>query len=157
MPAALPSTAGLPSAALVVAVATLALGGCGEPSREEFAAQVDEVCAAEASAFKNLIEGAQAERTDVVSQLERGAEIREEALAALRELEPPEELRQPFDDYLELREEGIDVTRTAVEAAERGDRETLDVATAALADRVAETDLTASQLGADECVSQPGE
>jgi hypothetical protein len=141
----------------LAALVAIALGACGEPSREEFAAQVDEVCAAEASAFEELSEAAQSGATDVASQLERGAEIREEALAALRELEPPEELRQPFEDYLELRGEGIDVTRTAVEAAERGDRETLDVATATLADRVAETDLTASQLGADECVSEPGE
>lgn len=149
-----------PSACRSVAVAALAataLAACGEPSREEFAAQVDEVCAVEADAFAELSQGASSDPTDVASQLQRGAEIRAAALADLRELDPPEALQEPFDDYIALREEGLEVTQAAVDAAEREDRETLDVATATLADRVAETDLTASQLGADECVSEPGE
>lgn len=133
------------------------LAGCGEPSREELAAAVDEICVEEAAAFEELSESATAESTDVATQLESGAAIRQQALDALGELEVPDDLRRPFDDYLALREENLEITRAAVEAAERGDREALDVATATLADRVAETDLTASQLGADECVSSPAE
>jgi hypothetical protein len=131
------------------------LAGCGEPSRDELAAAVDEVCVEEAAAFEELSQSA--EGTDVAAQLESGAAIREEALEALRALEAPGDLQQPFDDYLVLREENLEITRAAVEAAERGDREALDVATATLSDRTAETDLTASQLGADECVSSPAE
>jgi len=131
------------------------LAGCGEPSRDELAAAVDEVCVEEAAAFEELSQSA--EGTDVAAQLESGAAIREEALEALRALEAPGDLQQPFDDYLVLREENLKITRAAVEAAERGDREALDVATATLSDRTAETDLTASQLGADECVSSPAE
>lgn len=134
-----------------------AFAGCGEPSRDELAAQVDEVCVEEAAAFEELAESASAEGTDVSAQLESGAAIREEALDALRELEAPGDLQEPFDDYLVLREENLEITRAAVEAAERGDREALDVATATLSDRTAETDLTAFQLGADECVSSPEE
>ena len=143
--------------AAVLALGAGLLAGCGEPSREELAGQVDEVCVEEAAAFEELSESAAAESADVAAQLESGAAIREEALDALRELEAPDDLQQPFDDYLALREENLEITRAAVEAAERGDRETLDVATATLADRTAETDLTASQLGADECVSSPAE
>ena len=131
------------------------LAGCGEPSRDELAAAVDEVCVEEAAAFEELSQSA--EGTDVAAQLESGAAIREEALEALRALEAPGDLQQPFDDYLVLREENLEITRAAVEAAERGDREALDVATATLSDRTAETDLTASQIGADECVSSPAE
>ncbi|MGI8806065.1 MAG: hypothetical protein ACR2IN_10335 [Thermoleophilaceae bacterium] len=131
------------------------LAGCGEPSRDELAAAVDEVCVEEAAAFEELSQSA--EGTDVAAQLESGAAIREEALEALRALEAPGDLQQPFDDYLVLREENLKITRAAVEAAERGDREALDVATATLSDRTAETDLTASQIGADECVSSPAE
>ncbi|MBA2566952.1 MAG: hypothetical protein H0V08_04080, partial [Thermoleophilaceae bacterium] len=131
------------------------LAGCGEPSRDELAPAVDEVCVEEAAAFEELSQSA--EGTDVAAQLESGAAIREEALEALRALEAPGDLQQPFDDYLVLREENLEITRAAVEAAERGDREALDVATATLSDRTAETDLTASQLGADECVSSPAE
>jgi len=139
----------------VLVVGAVLLTGCGEPSREELAAQVDELCVEEAAAFEELSQSA--EGTDVAAQLESGAAIREEALEALRALEAPGDLQQPFDDYLVLREENLEITRAAVEAAERGDREALDVATATLADRTAETDLTASQLGADECMSSPAE
>jgi len=145
-----------PAAGLLVVGAVL-LAGCGEPSREELAAQVDEVCVEEAAAFEELAQSAAAESIDVADQLASGAAIRGDALDALRELDPPDDLQEPFDDYLALREENLEITRAAVEAAERGDREALDVATATLADRTAETDLTASQLGADECVSSPAE
>ena len=145
-----------PIAGLLLVGAVL-LTGCGEPSREELAAQVDELCVEEAAAFEELARSASAESIDVADQLASGAAIRGDALDALRELDPPDDLRRPFDDYLALREENLEITRAAVEAAERGDREALDVATATLADRTAETDLTASQLGADECVSSPAE
>ncbi len=153
-----PLDASRPAPATIVgllAFGSVLLSACGEPSREELAAQVDEVCVEEAAGFEELSQSATA--TDVAAQLESGASIRGEALDALRELEAPDDLRGPFDDYLALREENLETTRAAVEAAERGDREAVEVAIATLADRTAETDLTASQLGADECVSSPAE
>jgi len=68
----------------------------------------------------------------VADQLASGAAIRGDALDALRELDPLDDLRRPFDDYLALREENLEITRAAVEAAERGDREAIDVTTGTL-------------------------
>ena len=140
--------------ALAVAAA-LGAAGCGGDGGgdDDLASRIDEVCLDEARAFDQLSGMRPRGAAEVADQIERSLAVREDALADLRALDPPEESEEPFAAYVANREESLDVMDAAARAARRDDRETLGVALSRLSDLTSDRTLIAAQLGADECAT----
>lgn len=109
------------AAALPVALSIGALVGCGggsaEVSAEELVAKGDEICTEERDRFDEI-------QSVPLTSAAVGAKQAEELLAAaesaqedLRGLEPPEEIRDSYDSYLDARDEVSDLLERGREAA----------------------------------------
>ena len=84
-----------------LAVAALALAGCGGPSEEEFVAQADEVCRqAQAQASRLRRPAANAGSGQTVAYIRRLGALSRREFVDLSALEPPEHLKPRFDAFL---------------------------------------------------------
>ena len=126
-------------------------GGDGELSEEEFLAQGDEICAEGREQYIELQSDPprnEAETADLTREL---IEITEQEIADLRELDAPADLEDPLDEYLEAREEGLDIIRDGLEAAEKGDAEAYADAQAEVAEGQLDRARLAERVGFTEC------
>ena len=111
------------SVTLILGLA-LALAGCGGDdderlSRAEYVDQATAICERAEERIGELGEPATIEELGAYAQ--EGQTITEEAVAGLRGLEPPEQLEDGFDRYLERAEEVVELLGELEEAAEAGD------------------------------------
>lgn len=108
----------LPALALAATVAGCA-GGGERLSRAEFVAQATAICSRAEERVGAL---PQPETTEEVGTYAREARaITEEGVSALRELEPPEELEDGFDRYLEQADEVVALLGELERSATAGD------------------------------------
>ena len=114
-------------------LAAAALAGCGGGSdrltREEFVEQATAVCAGVEERVDALGEPQSLAEIEAL-----GRELRDalgDGLEELRELEPPEELAEPFERYLASGDEVIEQLDRLIEAAAAGDRAAVERAVAA--------------------------
>lgn len=105
-------------------LSALLLAGCGgggdRLSRAEFVEQATAICDSFDQRVDALAEPQSLEEIETLGQ-ELG-EILDEGLAELRELEPPEELEEPYDRYLASGDEVADQLDELVEAAADGNQ-----------------------------------
>ena len=132
----------------------LAAAGCTGGSGSDFAGEANALCAD----YDERI--AAVETPADLDALDRSAEeiaaLIEEGTAALRELEPPEDLEDGFDDWLDLSDQSAANARQISAAAAAGDRERI-VELAALAEQnEADADALAEELGLEECLVAEG-
>jgi hypothetical protein len=137
----------------------LALAGCGGDgsgggdrlSAREFRDQANAICADLAADLEALGEGDTV--PELTEQLEQGRERFEEALADLRDLQPPEDLEEDYDRLLETGDDAVELIDQMQQAAEDEDFEEVQ--------RIAEegeqqdeaSDEIARDLGLDECAT----
>jgi hypothetical protein len=109
------------SAAALGAAALLAgCGGGDELSRGEFIARADALCEAGRESFDDL-QSRPPRDTEAAARLTTELiEVSEGELDELGELEPPEDLRAPMDEYLAAREDALELLHRGHLAAERG-------------------------------------
>jgi hypothetical protein len=145
-------------AALALAPALL-VAGCGEGpeqvSAEELVAQGDEICRTGQQRFGEIQGDLPANAAEAVDQTERLIQESESELTALRELEPPDELRAAYDRYLEARGRVLEYLRRGRDAAEAQDSQGYLEAQAGVAKRAAQRQQLARAVGFQVCSKTP--
>ena len=145
----------LGSALLAVTITVAALAGCGggpeQVSAEELVERGDPICAEERRQFDEI----QAEPLTSAAVGERQAKellaVTEDAQADLRDLEPPEEIRDTYERYLDARDEVGDLLEEGKEAAGRRDGDAYGKAQEEAAAGAAGRQQLARQLGFTVC------
>ena len=136
---------------LVALFLLLDSSGGEELSREEFLAEGDEICAEAREAFTELqdkVPTTAREAVDLTGQL---VNISEDEQGELRELNAPNEVDEQVDAYLSAREEGIELLRRGLEAAEDDDGQAYASAQARVAAQQTQRLELARALGFTEC------
>lgn len=136
-PASLPGTLGAPNpnrlarGAAIIAVASLAVAGaagCGGDSSEQLdAAQLiskgDELCRQGQQHFAEIQAKRPANATDAQEQTDELLDVATDELTDLRDLRPPEELRDSYESYLEARGRALELLEQGSDAAGNRDAE----------------------------------
>lgn len=152
--------AGLALAALALAGVVLALLALldiwpfndAELTEAEFIAQGDEICREAHDEFLDLQESTPRTPSDAEELTETLIEVAEEERDAIADLREPDSLSDQVERYLEVRDEGIDLLREGLAAAEDADTEAYEELQA----EVAATQLDpryeiAGEIGFQEC------
>jgi hypothetical protein len=145
---------------VVVALAgTLIASGCGDgPQRvsaEDLVAKGDEICRLGQERFTQIQADPPANSSDAVEQTEQLIQEAEDELNALRDLEPPEELRPAYDAYLGARGRALEYLRRGRDAAEAQDSKGYLEAQAGVVKRAAERRRLAQAVGFQVCSKLP--
>jgi len=107
--------------ASTIALATIGCGGDGGErlSRDEFVDRATEICGRAEERIGELEEPTSVAELETYARDARG--ITEEGVDDLRELEPPQELEEGFDRYLEAADEVIALLGELEQVAEDGE------------------------------------
>ncbi len=145
----------LAAAALVVLAGTSAIAGCGggseSVSAEELVQRGDEVCRDVDEGFAEIQSQPPANAADGSEQADGLLGVADDAQAKLREIEPPDDLRDPYDRYLEARDEVGDALERGKRAAEDQDGEAYGQAQEEAAAGAPERRRMARELGFQVC------
>jgi hypothetical protein len=140
------------SLALAAALVTVGCGGGPhDVTAEELVSEGDEICRLGKQRFEEIQEQPLTNSAEGVEQTEQLIEESEDELNALRDLEPPDELREPYDRYLEARGRALEFFRRGRDAAEEQDSEAYIQAQNAVAESAAERRDLARAIGFEEC------
>jgi hypothetical protein len=145
--------------AALAATALLAGAGCGEDAEPVTAAELvsrgDAICAEGRQRFAEVQSEAPPNATAAAAQTAELVQIATDELNELREIRPPEELREPYDRYLEARGRALELLERGQEAAEDQNAEAYGKAQAEAAAAQAERLKLARAVGFKQC-SRPG-
>ena len=146
---------GIAAGAALALGAVLLTAGCGEgPERvsgQELVAKGDEICRVGQQRFTDIQGNPPANASEAVDQTDLLIQESENELTALRELEPPDELRQAYDRYLEARGRVLEFLRRGRDAAETQDSQAYLEAQAGVAKRAAQRQQLAKAVGFQVC------
>ena len=144
------------SAAAAVAALTLAFSACGDDGDDggDFAAELDQLCVERARASYEAAPLPPQNQREAVDQYEKLAQIQQGFLSDLSALEPPEEDRASFDQYLEKRRQVVEATRAGLAAARKDDRQGFGESAQRASDAAIEGEPLAGRLGAPACARQ---
>lgn len=113
-------------AAIVLAGAALS-AGCGsdteQVSAEELISRGDAICAEGRKSFDQVQAQAPANAAAAADQTDELVEIATDELNELRNIRPPDELRESYDSYLEARGRALELLERGRDAAEDKDAE----------------------------------
>jgi hypothetical protein len=145
-----------PVIALVAVAGTVAaISGCGggpeEVSAEELVQKGDEVCGKVQERFAELQAQPPASASVGAAQAGELLGVADDAQAELRDIEPPEELRDRYDGYLEARDEVSDALERGKQAAEDQNGEGYGKAQQEAAAGAPERQRLARELGFQVC------
>jgi hypothetical protein len=138
----------------------VALAGCGggdgggdRLSRDEFVAQADAICKDYEARLDEL--GAPQTQEELAEFADKSVPIAQEGQEKLAELNPPEDLQDEYDDWLEQGDKAVDIVQRLERAAADGDQQEIqEIAQEAEAADQRSQELAAT-LGFSEC-SQSG-
>jgi hypothetical protein len=151
-----PRTAALLSAAATLTVAIAACGGGSDPvSAEELVQQGDEVCGKVQERFAEIQMAPPASATEGADQAGELLGVADDAQGELRDIEPPEELRDRYDTYLDARESVSDALERGKQAAEDQDGEAYGAAQEEAVGGAPERRKLARGLGFRVCSQSP--
>jgi hypothetical protein len=141
---------------LVLAVCALALAGCGGSggerlSRAEFVAQADAICRKYEARLDAL--GQPTNVAGLRSFADKALPIARAGRDELDDLQPPEELDETYDAWLEQGDEAIDIVERLRDAAQEGDQ--AEIGRIAL--DAQRTDAESNRLGRELGFKQCGE
>lgn len=113
--------------ALALAAAAIAAGcggGGGEPlTAQQLVAQGDELCKQGQERFAQIQSEPPANASDAVDQTEQLIDSANEELEGLRDLKAPEELSDTYSQYLDAKQEALDLLSNGRDAANDQDAE----------------------------------
>src|SRR5262245_20519061 len=105
--------------------AAAAASGCGsdteQVSAEELIARGDEICAEGRQRFDEVQSQAPANAAAAADQTDELIAIATDELNELRNIRPPDELRERYDRYLEARGRAVELLEQGRDAADEGD------------------------------------
>src|SRR4051794_6961141 len=138
---------------LVVSLVAGLLGGCGggggsEPvSAGELVQKADAICAAEQTSFDRVQAHAPPSAKVAAEQTGELIDATQTASSKLRDLEPSDRLKAPYDRYLEARDRALDRMKHGQDAADEADSAAYGAAQAAVAREAPERNKLARALG----------
>lgn len=142
-------------AAITVTGAALALAGCGgdaeQVSAEELVTRGDEICAEGRKRFDELQSRALPNASAAAEQTAQLVDVATDELNELRDIRPPDELRERYDRYLEARGRALELLELGQEAAEQKDADAYVKAQAEAAASQPERLKLARAVGFREC------
>jgi hypothetical protein len=142
----------------MASVAAAAIGCGGGPEEvdpEELVDKGDEICRMGQERFEEIQSDPPANSNEAVDQTDLLIQESEDELNALRDLEPPDELRDPYDRYLEARGRALEYLRRGRDAAEGQDSEAYLEAQQGVAKRARERRQLAEAVGFQVCSKLP--
>lgn len=146
-------------AVIAMPLAALAAAGCGGGPQQVSAADLvskgDEICRQGQERFNEIQAKPPANASDAVEQTKDLVEESEDELNELRDLEPPEEMREAYDRYLEARGRALEYFRRGEDAAEQQDAQAYAAAQVGVAKRAAERQTLAQAVGFTVCSKAP--
>jgi hypothetical protein len=148
------ATVGVAAASMAVAAIGCG-GGPEEVSTEELVEKGDEICRQGQERFEEIQSDAPANSNEAVDQTDLLIQESEDELNALRDLEPPDELRDPYDRYLEARGRALEYLRRGRDAADAQDSEAYLEAQNGVAKRARERRDLAEAVGFQVCSRLP--
>src|SRR5215204_3888630 len=111
-----------PAVLAVAALGAVVIGGCDgsgdQLSAEELVQRGDEVCRGVADDFSAIQAKPPANASEGADQAGELLQVADEAQGELRELEPPEEIGDAYDRYLDTRQEVSESLKRGRDAAE---------------------------------------
>jgi len=122
---------------LAICVAALTPAACGDDdsaSPEEFRSQASEVCLDVERQLDEIQETLPATAEQAEKQAEAVADVSDQALSNLRQVDAPGELQGAYDRYLAEREQAIGFIEDARDAANAKDSDAYEAAKRKLAD-----------------------
>jgi hypothetical protein len=147
-------TAGLVAGALAV-VAAAGCGGDEQLSAEELVERGDQLCRQGQEQFADVQAKPPANAGAALEQTEELLGVAEEELAELQDLEPPDELRSAYENYLDSRARAIDFLEKGRAAAEDRDGDGYGAAQAGVAAEAEERERLARAVGFEACSRPP--
>ena len=133
----------------------LVIAGCGgggngdRLSRAEFVSQADAICRRYEARLEAL--GQPMNVTELRSFADKALPIAKDGRRELEDLEPPEELEDTYDAWLEQGDEAIEIVERLRDAAADGDRAEIGRIAADAQRTDAEANRLAGELGFEEC------
>jgi hypothetical protein len=119
--------------AVVAVLLLVAVAGCGgdddDASTEQFAADANRICREGEARLNEVVDEARAAgdpQEAAAAVLERGTEAYAPYMERLRELQPPEDLRDDWTAFLDGVQEAFDLFPQLADATRSGDREQLE-------------------------------
>jgi hypothetical protein len=144
---------------IALAAAALAVAGCGDGphdvTAEELVSEGDQICRLGQERFTEIQEDAPANSSEAAEQTDLLIEESEDELNALRDLEPPDELLEPYNRYLEARGRALEFLRRGRDAAEKQDSQAYIEAQDEVAKGAKERQTLAQAVGFQVCSKAP--
>jgi hypothetical protein len=143
----------------VLAVAALAVAGCGGGGKKdqvtaaELVKQADAICREERGTFARVQAHPPPNASIAAEQTGELLQATERANASLRDLRPPDQLRAQYERYLEARGRAVDQLKRGKDAADDRNSADYGAAQAALAREAPDRRKLARALGLKVCSS----
>jgi hypothetical protein len=144
------------SLSLTTALIAISCGGEDPLTADELATKGDEICREGRGRFDEIQATPPANAREAADQTETLIESTERELDELRDLEPPSDLEDAFDSYLDSREQALEVLEKGHDAAEAQDATEYGKLQSQIADSAAERHKLARAVGFSECSPAPG-
>jgi hypothetical protein len=148
----------LPTALLLAsALLATAAAGCGgggdteQVSAEELVTRGDQICSEGRKRFDEVQAESPSSASAAAEQTGELAQIAGDELDELREIRPPDELSEPYDDYLEARGRALELLEQGRDAAEDKDADAYEAAQAKAAAEQDERLKLARAVGFEQC------
>jgi len=146
---------------VVPALAILSLGtGCGGGKQSVTAAELvqkgDQICRTEQTGFSQIQAHPPANASIAADQTKELVKTAESASSHLGDLEPPDELRAPFENYMSARDRAVDQMKRGEDAAENQDSRAYGAAQAAVVKSAPERKRQARAVGFTVCGANAG-
>jgi ElaB/YqjD/DUF883 family membrane-anchored ribosome-binding protein len=143
------------AAAIVLIGASSVLAGCGDDAEqvtaEELVSRGDEICAEGRKRFDEVQSQSPPNASAAAEQTDQLVELATDELNELRDIRPPDELRERYERYLEARGRALELLEQGQEAAREKDADTYAEAQAEAAGAQPERLKLARAVGFKEC------
>jgi hypothetical protein len=140
------------AAVLFSAACSLGEGADDRLSRDEYIRRADTICA---DYDKRLNDLGRAESVEQLAEnADRALPIAQEGVGKLRELQPPENLERPVDEWLERNDRNVDLIEALRDAARAGEETRIQELAAEAAENEAAADRLAGRIGLKDCAEE---
>jgi hypothetical protein len=144
----------------VVAILALDASGCGGGKNQvtagELVQKADGICREEQTKFIQIQTHPPVNASDAADQTKELVQTAESADSQLGDLEPPDDLRAPFESYLSARGRAIDQMKHGQDAAENQDSRAYGASQAAVVRTASERRRLARAVGLKLCSTNGG-
>lgn len=140
------------AAVLFSAACSFGEGADDRLSRDEYIRRADAICA---DYDKRLNDLGRAESVEQLAEnADRALPIAQEGVGKLRELQPPENLERPVDEWLERNDRNVDLIEALRDAARAGEETRIQELAAEAAENEAAADRLAGRIGLKDCAEE---